>query len=109
MASVEIVDSEFGEHGYKLGHFMFKIHIFMCEPTKYSTLAKIIKLSKIASNLPVVQIPNFAILPKIALPGVFNIFQNTVKPVLTATSEQRPPVNNGQSEAITASLSLTYH
>ncbi len=33
----------------------------------------------------------------------------TVKPVLTATSEQRPPVNKGHSEAITASLSLTYH
>ncbi len=32
----------------------------------------------------------------------------TVKPVLTATSEQRPPVNNGQSEAITASLRLTF-
>jgi hypothetical protein len=36
-------------------------------------------------------------------------FIGTVKPVLTATSEQRPPVNNGQSETITASLSLTYH
>ena len=34
--------------------------------------------------------------------------KDTVKPVLTATSEQRPPVNNGQSEAIAASLSLTY-
>jgi hypothetical protein len=33
----------------------------------------------------------------------------TVKPVLTATSAQRPPVNNGQFEALTTSLKLTYH
>ncbi len=33
----------------------------------------------------------------------------TVKPVLTTTSEQRPPVNNGQSEAITTILKPTCH
>ncbi len=30
-----------------------------------------------------------------------HFFINTVKPVLTTTSKQRPPVNNGQSEATT--------
>ncbi len=36
-------------------------------------------------------------------------FRNTVKAVLTANSGQRPPVNNGHSEGITTSLSITYH
>ncbi len=35
--------------------------------------------------------------------------QNTVKSVLTATSEKRPPVNNGQSAALMASRKPTYH
>ncbi len=33
----------------------------------------------------------------------------TVKPVLTTTSEQRPPVNNGQPEGSTTSLNLASH
>jgi hypothetical protein len=33
----------------------------------------------------------------------------TAKPVLMITSKKQPPVNNGQSEAITTSLKLTYH
>ncbi len=36
-------------------------------------------------------------------------FVCAVKPVLTTTSEQRPPVNNGQSEAVTTSLKPTCH
>ncbi len=35
-------------------------------------------------------------------------FQNTVKPELTATSEQRPPVNNGRYNLVTASKNLTF-
>ena len=34
-------------------------------------------------------------------------FYYTVKPVLTTTSEQRPPVNKGQFEVTTASLNLS--
>ena len=33
----------------------------------------------------------------------------TVKPVLTTTYEQRPPVNNGQPEGSMTSLNLAYH
>ncbi len=36
------------------------------------------------------------------------IFKYTVKPVLTTTSEQQPPVNNGQFGSSTASLNLTF-
>jgi hypothetical protein len=32
----------------------------------------------------------------------------TVKPVLTATSEQRPPVNNGRYNSVTLSINLTF-
>ena len=33
---------------------------------------------------------------------------NKAKPALTTTSEQRPPVNNGQFGSLTASLNLTF-
>jgi hypothetical protein len=33
---------------------------------------------------------------------------NTVKPELTATFEQRPPVNNGRYNLVTASINLTF-
>ncbi len=33
---------------------------------------------------------------------------NTVKPDLTTTCEQRPPVNNGHFESSTASLNLSF-
>ena len=38
---------------------------------------------------------------------IFNI-KTTVKPDLTTTCEQRPPVNNGQFESLTASLNLSF-
>ena len=34
---------------------------------------------------------------------------NTDKPVLTITSEQRPPLNNGQPEVAMTILNLTDH
>ncbi len=34
--------------------------------------------------------------------------ESTFKPELTATSEQRPPVNNGQFNSVTASINLTF-
>jgi len=35
-------------------------------------------------------------------------FVYTVKPELTATSEERTPVNNGQYNLVTASINLTF-
>ncbi len=37
----------------------------------------------------------------------FTLF-TTAKPELTATSEQRPPVNNGRYNSVTASINLTF-
>jgi hypothetical protein len=38
----------------------------------------------------------------------FILFQYTVKPVLTATSEQRPPVNNGQPDPQTSQTNCSF-
>jgi hypothetical protein len=37
------------------------------------------------------------------------MYESTVKPVLTATSEQRPPVNNGQSRPGQANFDTNFY
>jgi hypothetical protein len=42
------------------------------------------------------------------LVNYFYRFTGTVKPVLTATSEQRPPVNNGQPDPQTSQTNWSF-
>jgi|LakMenEpi03Aug12_release.lakeMendotaPanAssembly.Ray.scaffolds.fasta_scaffold981275_1 hypothetical protein len=45
---------------------------------------------------------------KFASYGLVDETNNTVKPELTATSEQQPPINKGRYNLVTASIKLTF-